>query len=138
MALDVLGIVHKLVLIGLFCLGSGLLALGTLCFVQPCVAAEAFGLPCPGDPGFIFAVGARDGCIGLMALALLYSPQYRNALRPLGPILSLLPVADFFITLHVTGDHMKAAPHLFGAFCVCALSVFAWLDPTMAKERKQD
>jgi len=115
---------RKLVTIGTVLVGLSLLGLGVHCLL-PAIASAGYGIPIgDANPGYLFATGARDAVLGLMALGILF--WHRRALPLFLSCLVLLPIADVAIVM-AQGTGLKGiGPHAFGVVGLLVLSAMAW------------
>ena len=112
------------VLFSLFLVGVGVVLLADATLGERLF--EFGGIGGAGN-GFLLATGVRQAYLGVLVLILWWARQWR-ALGILLLTLSVIPVADFLITLAaVQAGHTTAVEHLFG-LAVLPLGVYVLRD----------
>lgn len=138
--------------LGACVLGSGLVAMGSMCYVAPSVASDVYGLPIfpNGQPAFlksdappnaeawVMATGLRDLSLGVATLSI--QIFRRDALLFLVPSVLLVPLGDACITyasLAGEGRLAATAPHCFGSACVGALLLLLAVQRAQLRAKRQ-
>jgi hypothetical protein len=130
-------VAHFLFVLGSWCLGGGLIAIGVLCLVHPHFAAEMYGLPLHAscatpsrtDEEWVLATGLRDLALGIATLVLLALQP--ASIRVFTLALLPLPLGDAFLAHTYGGSGTSVATHALGSVAVAVLAGAAWCDSSL-------
>ena len=116
---------RKLLTLGTWLLGIGLIGLGIHALLDPSAASQGYGVLLGDDnPGYIIAAGMRDLALGLATIGV--QLRQRKALPFLLAPMLVIPLADVGLVLkYGEATMLGVAPHAVGVVGICVLLVLS-------------